>query len=144
MFRVCPCQCMVEPCCLLILPWLRGQGGPCTMVCTLLTLHGVPLSKWSQTMQTTLTHNSRYASFMLNQKLKIELWSHIFIWMVQRILTCWPSLPSGVAWYLGSSCGQRAPEPCQLELRPQQSNAHSMTHGANMDNHQRNTTEYDN
>lgn len=73
-----------------------------------------------------------------------KAWSNIFIWMAQSILTCWPSLPSGVAWYLGSSCGQRAPEPCQLELRPQQSNAHSMTHGANMDNHQRNTTEYDN
>lgn len=66
-----------------------------------------------------------------------------FMWFVRSILTRRPSLPSGVAWYLGPSCGQCAPEPCQLELRPQQSNAHSVTHGANMDYQQRNTTEYD-
>lgn len=59
LFRGCLCQCMEEPCCHLILPWQRGQGGQCTMVCTLVTLHGAPSSKWSQTMQITLTHSSR-------------------------------------------------------------------------------------
>lgn len=59
LFRGCQCQCMEEPCCPLILPWQRGRAGQCTMVCTLVTLHGAPLSKWSQTVLITLTHNNR-------------------------------------------------------------------------------------
>lgn len=42
LFRGCPCQCMEEPCCPLILPWQRGQGGQFTMVCMPATQHGAP------------------------------------------------------------------------------------------------------
>lgn len=65
--RGCPCQCMEEPCSPLILPWQRAQGDQCTMVCTLVTLHGAPSLKWSRTVQITLTHNSRYV-------IKSDLW----------------------------------------------------------------------
>lgn len=72
-------------------------------------------------------------SFHVESKAGSSAPGSYFIPFMQSVLTCWASLPLGVAWYLGPPCGQCAPEPCQLELRPQQSNAHSMTHGANMD-----------
>lgn len=124
-------------------PMAEGPGGPMYNGLHTADPAWSPIIKVVPNNADNSDPQQQVCSIDVESKLEIELWVHICIGIVQRFPIYWPSLPSGVAWYLGSSCGQCAPEPCQLELRPQQSNAHSMTHGANMNNQQRNTTEYD-
>lgn len=105
------------------------------MVCTLVTPHGAPSSKWSQTIRITLTHNSRYCPHIICPD-DLLFWINyqvVFSWRYSHVQFKKKNLPvSGVAGYLGSPCGQCASEPCQLG--DVQLNAHSMTHSANMKN----------